>query len=163
VSRGRALALRRRLASLLAAPALLAAACIGERERLDVPRVALDVENAAPVPGGRVTGVVAASDASGLISLAVYACTGDSTFRQTRSYDRAREGAIDFELHVASTAALGDPLELYAVAFDDQGFAADSALVLRVGGGADDPAAGAGLCTRPRPAGSVTLPTAPGP
>lgn len=159
----RALPSRPRGAVLLAASAFLVVGCVGERERLDVPRVALDVTGGAPAPGGRVTGRAAASDGSGLISLAVYACTRDSAFRQTRSYDRAREGEIDFELHVASNAVGGEPVELYAVAYDDQGFAADSARVVRVAGGSGDPAGGVGLCTRLRPASSVAIPTAPGP
>ena len=135
------------------------AGCVGQRERLDVPSVTLDVAAQTPAPGGRVTGRAIASDASGLISLAVYACTRDSVFRTSDSYDRQRTAEIDFSLHVASTAVAGDPVELYAVAFDDQGFAAEASQTLRVGRSGSE--AGSGLCTRLRPATSRALPTAP--
>lgn len=153
---------RRRLGGIAAAAALVVATgCVGERERLDVPSVALDVAAQTPEPGGRVTGRATASDESGLISLAIYACTQDSVFRTSDSYDRQRTAEIDFSLHVASTAVVEDPVEIYAVAFDDQGFAAEASLTLHVGRSGSGP--GSGLCTRLRPAASRALPTAPRP
>ena len=139
-------------ALLVAVVLALAAACVGERERLDVPRVTLDVDVGAPPAGGRVTGRAAANDASGLISFAVYACSRDSVFRMSESYDRAGAAEIDFSLHVATNAQPGEPVEIYGVAYDDQGFSADSAVVVFVTGGIGSPTEGAGLCTRPRTA-----------
>jgi hypothetical protein len=138
--------------------------CVGERERLDVPLVALDVDDGATPAGGRITGRAAASDASGLISLAVYACSPDSVFRMSETLDRAHSAAIDFSLHVATNATPGQPVEVYTVAYDDQGFARDSARVVFVGGVHGDPTLGAGLCTRPR-AGTIGVasPTPTGP
>lgn len=151
-------------APVLSVVALAAAGCVGERERLDVPQVALDVDAGSPPPGGRITGRAAAADASGLTSLAVYACSRDSVFRMSESYDRAHSGEIDFSLHVATNAQPGQPVEVYAVAHDDQGFAADSALVVFVAGGSGAPSDGAGLCKRPRVVRSrVARPTVTGP
>lgn len=109
-------------------------ACGGRRERLDVPRIALDVADQAPPPGGRITGHVEATDESGLTLLTVYACTADSLFRQGLDLDRVHSAGFDFSLHVASTATPGAEVEVYAVAGDDQGFYADTARALAVGG-----------------------------
>lgn len=143
--------------------AFAAAGCVDERERLDVPRVTLDLDVGAPVAGGRVTGRAAAADASGVIALAVYSCSRDSVFRMTESYDRARTAVIDFALHVATNAVPGEPVEIYAVTYDDQGFSADSARVVHVAGGAGDPTDGAGLCTRLRTRAHLVPPTVTGP
>ncbi|HWJ22252.1 MAG TPA: hypothetical protein VNS52_07855 [Gemmatimonadaceae bacterium] len=123
-------------ASALAVVALsaLVVACGGRRERLDVPRIALDVADQAPPPGGRITGHVEATDQSGLTLLTVYACTADSLFRQGLDLDRVHSAGFDFSLHVASTATPGAEVEVYAVAGDDQGFYADTARALAVGG-----------------------------
>ena len=147
--------------SLLALAA--AAGCVGERERLDVPRITLDVAADAPPAGGRVNGRAAAADASGLIALAVYACSRDSVFRRKESYDRAGSAAIDFALHVATNALPGEPVEIYAVAYDDQGFSADSAHVVHVAGGSGTPGDGVGLCTRLGTRARLTPPTPTGP
>jgi hypothetical protein len=151
-----------------AAPVLLVAlpiwGCVGKRERLDVPRVALEVDEGAPPAGGRVTGRATATDASGLLALAVYACSRDSVFRMSENYDRAGSAEIDFSLHVATNAAPGEPVEIYAIAYDDQGFTADSADVVFVAGGSGSASGGAGLCARPRIAsGRVVRTTVTGP
>ena len=140
--------------TLLVAIALPIGGCVGKRERLDVPRVALEVDDGAPPAGGRVTGRATASDASGLLALAVYACSRDSVFRMSENYDRAGAAEIDFSLHVATNAVAGEPVEIYTIAYDDQGFTADSAHVVFVAGGTGSQADGAGLCARPRTASS---------
>ena len=152
-----------RIPVALALSLALLGGCVGERERLDVPRIALDVTTAAPIAGGRIEGRAAASDESGLIALAVYACSRDSVFRTTESYDRQRSAEIDFSLHVASNATAGAPVEIYTVAYDDQNFSADSARVVHVAGAVGDVTSGIGLCTRLRRSTRATLPTAPGP
>src|SRR3712207_7240815 len=63
---------------------------VGERERLDVPRLTLTVFDASVAAGGSVARQVAATDASGLSFVAVYACTRDSIFR-TRSEEHTSE------------------------------------------------------------------------
>jgi hypothetical protein len=151
-----------------AAPVLLVAlpiwGCVGKRERLDVPRVALEVDDGAPPAGGRVTGRATASDASGLLALAVYACSRDSVFRTSESYDRAGSAEIDFSLHVATNAFAGEPVEVYTIAYDDQGFTADSARVVFVAGGTGSQSEDAGLCARPRTSSSrVVRSTVTGP
>jgi hypothetical protein len=126
--------------------------------------VTLDVDAGTTPAGGRITGRAAASDASGLISLAVYACSRDSTFRQSETLDREHAAEIDFSLHVATNAVPGEPVEVYTVAYDDQGFARDSALVVFVGGATGDLTDGVGLCRRPRSASvGVARPTITGP
>ena len=141
-----------------------ATGCVSERERLDVPTVTLNVTSPAPPPGGRVTGRAEASDGSGLTSLAVYACTADSVFRDNAPLDRERSVTLDFSLHVSSAAAAGAPVEVYAATFDDQGFVAEASQVVYVGGVTGP--SGEGLCRRVRPATAVipaSLPTAPTP
>jgi hypothetical protein len=150
--------------TLLTALPLSLGGCVGERERLDVPRVALDVDDGATPAGGRITGRATASDVSGLISLAVYACSRDSVFRMSETLDREPAAEIDFSLHVATNALPGEPVEVYTVAYDDQGFTRDSARVVFVAGVNGAPAEGSGLCTRPRGASvgvASRLPTEP--
>lgn len=153
-------------AVLLATVAVVgAAACGGKRERLDVPQIALEVGDQAAAPGGRITGRVSATDASGLTLLSVYACTADSLFRQGFDLDRVHAAAFDFSLHVASTATPGEEVEVYAVAGDDQGFYADTARALTVGGVAPTDTARA-ICprvihARRVPGESSPVPTAP--
>lgn len=150
--------------ALLVALALPVGGCVGKRERLDVPRVSLEVDEEAPPAGGRITGRATASDASGLLALAVYACSRDSVFRTSESYDRAGSAEIDFSLHVATNAVAGEPVEVFTIAYDDQGFTADSAHVVFVAGGTGSPSGGAGLCARPRAARSrVVRSTVTGP
>ena len=65
---------------------------------------------------------------------------------------------------MATNALPGEPVEIYTVAYDDQGFTADSADVVFVAGGTGSQADGAGLCARPRRAGSrVVRSTVTGP
>ncbi|MFL5578106.1 MAG: hypothetical protein ACJ79S_19315 [Gemmatimonadaceae bacterium] len=166
----RALAARRLATPALVAPLLplylAAMACAGERERLDVPRLALELASPAPAPGGSVDGSVDATDGSGITSLAVYACTADSVFSRRETYDRARAARLEFSLHVASSAPVGAPVEVYATATDDQELVAEASRVVHVGGAAGTGTAdGAGLCAAPRSAArgrhAGALPTAP--
>jgi hypothetical protein len=123
----------RTAAALFVAVAAVDAGCSGKRERLDVPRLSLQVPEQAPAPGGTVSGTVAAADASGLTLLAVYACTADSVFRDHADLSRERSADFQFSLHVADDAVPGSEVEVYAVAGDDQGFYTDTARALTVG------------------------------
>ena len=136
------------------APTLLvalaaAAACVGERERLDVPRISLALDDSVATAGGTLTGRVGAADASGLTLLAVYACTRDSTYRNREILFGQDSAAFAFELRVASVTPDNAPVRVYAVALDGQNFSSDTSRILYVRGGAppSDPVDnGAGLC-----------------
>ena len=134
----------------MAVPLLLAlAACVGERERLDVPRVTLTVDDTATAAGGQITGRVAAADASGLIFLGVYACTRDSTYRRRQDFIRADTASFPFALRVAGVTPANAPVRVYAVAIDNQNFTADTSATLYVRDGTppgDSVDSGAGLC-----------------
>lgn len=111
---------------------LAAAGCSADRERIAPPRVSLMLIDSTGVPGGFITGVAGASDASGLISLVVTART-DSVFSQRIEVIRSDSLELAFRLYVSSTAVPGAPIEVIATAFDDQLFAVstrDTAVVV---------------------------------
>jgi hypothetical protein len=114
MTRARVLAL---LAGLCAA-----AGCFSERERLDAPRVTLALDDTLVFPGGDVSGIMTAADASGIIFIAVRAETKDSAFRQR--IDRIGEDSIEFafRVHVSRAAEPGDTVLVEATAIDDQFF-----------------------------------------
>jgi hypothetical protein len=128
---------------------LALAACVGERERLDVPRLTLRIDDTAAAAGAPITGRVEAADASGLIFLGVYACTRDSTYRRRQDFIRADSAAFPFELRVAGVTPANAPVRVYAVAIDNQNFSADTSHMLYVRDGTppgDSVDSGAGLC-----------------
>ena len=135
--------------AVLVALAAAAAACVGDRERLDVPRLTLALDDTVAVAGGLITGRVAATDASGVIFLGVYACTRDSTYRNREDFIRADSAAIDFELRVAAATPANAPVRVYAVTIDNQNFTVDTSRVIYVRDGTPPAApvdSGAGLC-----------------
>jgi hypothetical protein len=132
-----------RFGARVAAAALLpplAAGCIAERDRLDVPLVTLVLADSVVAAGDSVRGVVSARDASGVIYLAVSARTADSVSRfgpinlaPTDSIQRA------FRLRVPASAAAGALVVVTATAIDEQDFtveARDTAVVRRPGSAA---------------------------
>jgi hypothetical protein len=119
----------------LAAGAAAGSGCVGERERLDVPRLTVEVINSTVTPGGVIVGSAAATDASGLEFVAVYACTRDSIFLNSRQvYNRARSAEFPFELPVSSASAEGDSVVVYGFASDTQGFDAETVSVVFIRG-----------------------------
>ena len=119
----------------LAGSAVAGSGCVGERERLDVPRLTLQVVNSTVMPGGVIAGSAAATDASGLVFVAVYACTRDSIFRHAvQLYDRTPSTEFSFTLPVSSASAEGDSVVVYAFASDNQGFDAETVSVAFIRG-----------------------------
>lgn len=122
----------RRVVAVVVAVAGAALGCSADRERIAPPRVSLQLIDSTGVPGGFITGIAGAADASGLISLVVTART-DSVFSQRIEVIRSDSLQLEFELHVSSTATAGSPIEVIATAFDDQLFAVstrDTAVVV---------------------------------
>ncbi len=103
--------------------ALGAAACVGDRDRLDAPRVVLALDEDQAPPGGTITGTVTATDRSGgIILVAVSASAGDSTFRQRADFIGADSVSLVFALHVASNAPDQEPIIVRATVLDQQSF-----------------------------------------
>ena len=106
----------------------LLATCAADRERLDVPRLKLTVEQTAVARGGEIVGRVTATDASGLQYLRVWALTGDSIMSRFPSGEG--QGTLygddsvtyDFRLKVTCKAPEGSPIEIQARTIDNQGF-----------------------------------------
>jgi len=126
-----------------------ASACVGERERLDVPRLTLELADSVAQPHAPIFGRVRAVDQSGVIFLGVYACTRDSIFRQRQDYIRTDSAEFDFDLHFAANTPPNAPIRVLAVTIDNQDFTVDTSQViyLRTGeppSGPPDP--GEGLC-----------------
>ena len=115
------------LALLLAAA--LVAGCVAGRERIDSPRLTLAVDDTVVAPGDTVRGTLTGVDATGLTTLAVFLCTRDSTFRERLDFVSQDSATIEFAFPLPVTARVDDPVEVQAVAFDDQNFVVDTATV----------------------------------
>jgi hypothetical protein len=104
--------------------ALLAAAlgCSSARERLDVPKVTLTVNDSIVGPGGSITGRAVSTDRSGIIYLQIAAITSDSLFRQTLNYIGADSVDETFNLHVSDAATINSPVEVRVTVIDNQNF-----------------------------------------
>ena len=103
--------------------AVSAGGCYTERERLVPPVVELQVDDSVAIAGGAVSGLVRATDASGLTTIAIHAWTPDSSFQApTHHFVRADSVEIAFALHVSAGAAPGSSLEIEAIASDNQSF-----------------------------------------
>ena len=99
-----------------------AAGCLHERDRLDVPRITLVLDDSIVAPGDSVRGYAYALDGTGIIYLQVTATTGDSS--STKRLNRVSRDSvqIDFALRVPGNA-LGDaPVSVRAFARDNQDF-----------------------------------------
>ena len=99
-----------------------ATACLQERSRLDTPRVTLVLDDSIVAPGGLVRGHAFAVDRSGIIFFQVTAATADSTSGERLNRISADSVMIEFELPISSTAVADEPVEVVAIARDDQEF-----------------------------------------
>ena len=114
----------------LLAPAMVLAlaTCSEPRERLDVPRLVLKVDQSQIRRGGDITGEVTATDASGLQFLRVWALSGDSVMSRFPVGDGQGtlygEDSVSyrFNLRVSCVAADNSPVQIQARTFDNQGF-----------------------------------------
>ena len=94
-----------RLARLLLAFGTAAAiACSDERDRLDVPRVTIEVDDSVVAPGGSVLGRISGGDTfGGIVRLAAHICI-DSGFQTARlNYDGVDTASFRFQLPVPAS------------------------------------------------------------
>lgn len=106
--------------------------CLRERDRLDVPRVTLVLEDSIVTAGDTIHGRAWAVDGTGLIYFQVTAETADSAAAERRNRIGADSVMIEFALPVSSRAQLDERVIVTAIARDDQDFeirAADTAFV----------------------------------
>ncbi|HKG96026.1 MAG TPA: hypothetical protein VKA84_29200 [Gemmatimonadaceae bacterium] len=112
----------------VAALAAALASCAAERERLDVPRLKLTVEQDVVERGGDVPVRVTAVDGSGLTYLRVWALAGDSIMSRFPIGDGAGtlygDDSVTYgvRLRVTCAAPDGSPVEIQARTMDNQGF-----------------------------------------
>ncbi len=106
----------------------LLATCAADRERLDVPRLKLTVEQTSVLRGGEIVGRVTATDGSGLQYLRVWALTDTTIMSRYPTGDGGGtlfgddSVTYDFRLKVTCSAPEGSPVEIQARALDNQGF-----------------------------------------
>ena len=98
------------------------AGCLRERDRLDVPRVTLEVTTPTVAPGDTVRGRAWALDGTGIIFFQVTVETADSTALDRRNRISADSVMIEFALPVSSRALADERVIVTAVARDDQEF-----------------------------------------
>jgi hypothetical protein len=109
----------------LLALALLAGAvtgCLRERDRLDVPRVILVLDDSTVAPGDSVRGYAYAVDATGIIFFQVTAEVGDSAASRRLNRVSADSVQIDFALRVPANAPRDEAVSVRVVARDNQDF-----------------------------------------
>ena len=114
----------RRLAAIVAVLAVAAAStgCLDKRGRLDVPRIALAIDDSIVAPGGTVHGRATAVDESGIIFLSVTVFTADSATRTQLNRVAADSVDLDFALRVAGSAPADAVVSVLALARDNQDF-----------------------------------------
>ena len=96
--------------------------CLRERDRLDVPRVTLELATPDVAAGDTVRGRAWAVDGTGIIFFQVTVETTDSTAFDRRNRIGADSVMIEFALPVSSRTTVGEPVIITAVARDDQEF-----------------------------------------
>ena len=101
---------------------LALAGCLRERDRLDVPRVNLELVAGEVAAGDTVRGRAWAVDGTGIIFFQVTVETADSTAFERRNRISADSVMIEFALPVSSRAVAGERVVVTAVARDDQEF-----------------------------------------
>ena len=103
-------------------PCIALAGCLRERDRLDVPRVMLILDDSVVAAGDTVRGQAWAVDETGIIFFQVSAETRDSVAVDRRNRISADSVTIDFALPVSSRALPDEAVVIIAVARDDQEF-----------------------------------------
>lgn len=101
----------------------LLAGCLDSRERLVPPEVTLSLVQQTVAAGGDVYGTITASDASGIIYVAVQLRLGVDTL--DRAVDQPAEPATiqyNFRLSVRSGIPAGTPIYVTAIVIDAQNF-----------------------------------------
>jgi len=96
--------------------------CLRERDRLDVPRVTLVLDDSIVTAGDTIRGRAWAVDGTGLIYFQVTAETADSAAGERRNRIGADSVMIEFALPVSSRAQLDERVIVTAIARDDQDF-----------------------------------------
>ena len=109
----------RPIAGALLVSAVLAG-CLRERDRLDVPRVMLVLDDSIVAPGDTVRGRAWAVDGTGLIFFQVTAETSDSAAIDRRNRISADSVMIEFALPVSSRALIDEAVVVTALARDNQ-------------------------------------------
>lgn len=112
--------MRRAVFALLSGLAL--AGCLRERDRLDVPRVTLTLEDSTVAAGDTVRGQAWAVDGTGIVFFQVTVETADSVARDRRNRISADSVMIEFALPVSSNALVDEAVIVTALARDDQEF-----------------------------------------
>jgi hypothetical protein len=105
------------------ATAMAAGACAEDRERLDVPRVYLELDTNVVVPGDSVRGRISAGDDfGGIVRLAARICI-DSGFQTARlNYDRADSASFRFLLPVPASTRQNALVIVEGQVNDEQSF-----------------------------------------
>ena len=96
--------------------------CLRERDRLDVPRVTLELEDSIVFAGYTVRGRAWAVDGTGLIFFQVTAETSDSISGDRRSRISVDSVLIEFALPVSGQAQVDERVIIEALARDNQEF-----------------------------------------
>ena len=99
------------------------ASCGEDRERLDVPRVYLQLDQQVIAPGDDVTGRISAGDSfGGIVRLAAHICI-DSGFQTAHlSYDRADSASFRFLLPVPASTPQNALVIVEGQVNDEQNF-----------------------------------------
>jgi hypothetical protein len=136
----------------LAASAVGIAACGEDRERLDVPRVYLQLEERTVAPGDTVRGRIFGADSyGGVVRLAARICI-DSGFPTARlGYDRADSVSFRFLLPVPASTPQNALVIVEGQVNDDQNFLVSvfDTIVARSPGIPPGPAPRQPTCARP--------------
>lgn len=101
---------------------LALAGCLRERDRLDVPRVVLELTTTDVAAGDTVRGRAWAVDGTGIIFFQVTVETADSSAFARRNRIGADSVMIEFALPVSSQSTIDEPVIITALARDDQDF-----------------------------------------
>ena len=111
-----------RRALVAAVLAVAAVGCLRERDRLDVPRITLVLDDSIVVPGDSIRGYAYALDGTGIIYLQVTATTGDSSSSRRLNRVSADSVKLDFALRVPGDAVGDAAVSVRAFARDNQDF-----------------------------------------
>ncbi len=113
--------MRRRLAWLV----LAVAGCLDSRDRLEPPRIYLRLDPTTVAPGGQLSGVVSAADASGVVYIrAQLAIEGDTARPLSTFAGDFEQDTVDyaFRFTIPSRVPRGTRLFITGTVRDDQNF-----------------------------------------